>query len=77
MGYLVQVSYVENVSELILKGKLRLCQLAEIDPAEIVVPFTNDEIDKLRAESELWQRACSKFLGEINNKYPKAREFNL
>ena len=40
-------SYVENVSELIIKGKLRLLQLAEIDPAEIIIPFNNDEIDKL------------------------------
>lgn len=35
---------VEKVSELILKEKLRLCQLAGIDPVEIVVPFTNAEI---------------------------------
>ena len=43
---------MEKVSELILKGKLRLCQLAGIDPAEIIVPFNNDEIDKLWEESE-------------------------
>ena len=54
-------TYVEKVSELILKGKLRLCQLTGIDPPETVVPFTNDEIDKLWAESEPWQRACSNF----------------
>ena len=29
-------TYVEKVSELIIKGKLRLCQLAGIDPAEIM-----------------------------------------
>ena len=37
---------------MILKGKLRL-QLAEIDPAEIMVPFTNAEITSLWAENEL------------------------
>ena len=45
---------MEKVSELILKGKLRLCQLAGIDPAEIIVPFNNDEIDKLWEECEPW-----------------------
>ena len=40
-------TYVEKVSELIVKGKLRLRQLAGIDPAEIIVPFTADEIKKL------------------------------
>lgn len=37
---------VEKVSEVIIKGKSRLCQLAERDPAEIIVPFTSDEIKK-------------------------------
>lgn len=37
-------TYVETISELILKEKLRLCQLTRIDPVEIVVPFTNAEI---------------------------------
>ena len=54
---------MEKVSELIIKGKLRLCQFAGIDPAEIVVPFTNDEINRLWEESKCWQRACGKFLG--------------
>ena len=35
--------YVERVSELIIKGKLRLCWLAGIEPAEIIVPFTTVE----------------------------------
>ena len=35
-------TYVEKVSELIIKGKLRLRQLAGIDPAEIIVPFTTE-----------------------------------
>ena len=39
-------TYVEKVSELIIKGKLRLRQLAGIDPAETIVPFTADEIKK-------------------------------
>ena len=68
---------MEKVSELILKGKLRLHQLAGIDPAEIVLPLTNDEIKKLRAESTSWQTPCSNFLGEINNKHPKSKKIQF
>ncbi|KAL6065033.1 hypothetical protein STEG23_028902 [Scotinomys teguina] len=46
-------TYVEKISDLILKGKLRLRQLAGIDPAEIVVPLTKEEIEKLWAEKPL------------------------
>ncbi|KAL6031193.1 hypothetical protein STEG23_024783, partial [Scotinomys teguina] len=70
-------TYVEKISDLILKGKLRLRQLAGIDPAEIVVPLTKEEIEKLWVESEPWQRACSNFLGEINSKYPKSDRIEL
>ena len=38
---------MEKVTELIIKGKLRLCHLVELDPSEIIVPFTNDEILKI------------------------------
>ncbi|KAL6087818.1 hypothetical protein STEG23_024848 [Scotinomys teguina] len=70
-------TYVEKISDLILKGKLRLRQLAGIDSAEIVVPLTKEDIEKLWAESEPWQRACSNFLGEINSKYPKSDRIEL
>ncbi|KAL6093193.1 hypothetical protein STEG23_016117 [Scotinomys teguina] len=70
-------TYEEKISDLILKGKLRLRQLAGIDPAEIVVPLTKEEIEKLWVESEPWQRACSNFLGEINSKYPKSDRIEL
>ncbi|KAL6070006.1 hypothetical protein STEG23_001515, partial [Scotinomys teguina] len=70
-------TYVEKISDLILKGKLRLRQLAGIDPAEIVIPLTKEDIEKLWAESEPWQRACSNFLGEINSKYPKSDRIEL
>ena len=59
------------------KGKSRLRQLAGIDPAEIIMPFTNDKIDKLWEENEPWQRACSKYLGEINNNYPLNKRIQL
>ncbi|KAL6031325.1 hypothetical protein STEG23_000678 [Scotinomys teguina] len=68
---------VEKISELILKGKSRLQQLAGIDPAEIVIPLTKEDIEKLWAESEPWQRACSDFLGKINSKYPKSDRIEL
>ena len=40
-------TYVEKASELIIKGKLRLCQLAGIDRTsrDYIVPFTADEIN--------------------------------
>ena len=68
---------MEKVSELIIKGKLRLRQLAGIDPAEIIVPSTTDEIKKLWEDNEPWQRACANFGGEINNNYPKSDRLNL
>lgn len=70
-------TYIEKVSELILKGKLRLRQLVGMDPAEIVVPFTNAEIASLWIQNEHWQRACSNFLGEINNRYPKSKRLQF
>ena len=68
---------MEKVSGLILKGKLIFCQLAGIDPAEIVVPFTNAEIASLWAENEHWQRAYSNFGGEINNTYPECKQLQF
>jgi hypothetical protein len=35
---------------------MRLCQLAGINPAEIVIPFSNAETVSLWAETEPWQR---------------------
>lgn len=46
-------------------------QLAGIDPVEVVVPSTNDELKKLWKEGKHWQRDCSNFWREINNKYPQ------
>ena len=71
-------NYVEKVSELILKGKLRLCQLTGIDPAEFVVPFTNAELSSLWTENELCQTTCSHFFGErLTTNIPKVRAFSL
>jgi hypothetical protein len=39
-----------------------------MDLADIVVPFPNAEIVSLWAQDEQWQKACSNFLGEINNR---------
>lgn len=38
---------VETISDMILKGKLRVCQLTGMDRAAIVVPFTNVETSSL------------------------------
>ena len=56
---------------------MRLCQLAGIEPAEIIIPFTIDEIKQLWEDNESWQRVCDKFLGEINSNYPKSDRINL
>ena len=37
---------MEKVSELIIKGKLRLRQLVGIDPAKIIVSFATDKLKK-------------------------------
>ena len=50
---------MEKISELIIKGKLRLCQLAGKDSAEIIVPFTTDEIKKVWEDNKPWQWACT------------------
>ncbi|KAL6044970.1 hypothetical protein STEG23_011887 [Scotinomys teguina] len=69
--------YIEKISDLIHKGKLRLRQLTGMDPAEIVVPLTNEEVSSLWKDNEYWQRACSNFLGEINNHYPKSKRIEF
>ena len=43
-----------NISEMIMKGKLRFHQLSEIDLVEIMVPFTNVEISSIWAEDKQW-----------------------
>lgn len=68
-------TYVEMISDLIIKGKLRLCQLPGIDIAEIIVPFINDAINKLYEESNSWQKSCSIFFEAINSNYPNSERF--
>ena len=45
-------AYIEMVSELLLKKRERLQKLVGMDPAEIVVPFINVEIDSLWTQHE-------------------------
>ena len=69
---------MEKVSELIPKGKLRLHQLAVIDPAEIIVPFNNDEIDELWEASEPWQKKLTVVFREgLTTTIPNIRKLNL
>lgn len=56
---------------MILKVKLRLCQLTVKHPEEIVVPLTNEEISSLWKDNKYWQRACCDILATISNNYPK------
>lgn len=68
---------MEKVPELILRGKLRLCQLTGIEKAEIIVPFNTDEIKKLWEDNGPWQSSCANFLGEINSDYKKSIDLTL
>ena len=56
-------TYVEKVTELVLKEKLRLHQSTGMEPTETAIPFTNAEISSLWAKNEDWQGACSKYFG--------------
>ena len=60
-----------------ISGKLRFCQLADIDPAEIIVPFTTDEIKKLWEDNEPWQRACTSFWEKLIATIPKVIDLTL
>ena len=50
---------IEKISELIIKGRIRLCQFSETDLAKILVPLTNAGIMWLWVINEDWQRAYS------------------
>ncbi|KAL6077538.1 hypothetical protein STEG23_006736 [Scotinomys teguina] len=67
-------TYVEKISDLILKGKLRLRQLAGIDPAEIVVPLTKEEIEKLWAEKLYGKHLYLEFVHFIQMQTNKERK---
>ena len=55
-------TYIEKISDLILKGKLRLHPLTGKDAAEIIVPLTNEEISSLWKDNEYWQIGLTDFL---------------
>ena len=61
---------MENISELNIKGKWRLYQIAGIDQAEIIVPFTT-EIKKSWEDNEPLQRACNNFWEKLIAIIPK------
>lgn len=68
---------VKKVSELILKAKLRLCQLTGIDPTEIVIYLTNAEMASLWAKNGQQQRVCSNSLRQIRNKHPRSKKLQF
>lgn len=41
------------------------------------MPYTKQEISSLLQFSDLWQIACSDFLGDIDNHYPSHRLFDF
>ena len=61
---------MEKVSELIIKGKLRLHQLADIDLEEIILPFITHKIKKYGKTMNICQDVLI-FWGEIIAITPK------
>lgn len=59
------------------KWRIRLQLLSGIDPAEIVIAYTNAEIMQLWMMYDDWQRPCNNFLGDTNNKYPERMQLQL
>ena len=64
------------MSDLILMGKIRHCQLTENVPPEIIVPLTKEEISTLWKDNQYWQIALTDFLGSISKIFPKLKELN-
>jgi hypothetical protein len=65
-------------SDLIVKGRIRFCQIAGTDSAETIVPYTNAEITSSWVTNEDWQRACSDLFGKkLILDTPKANNFSL
>lgn len=67
-------TYMKKIVNLILKEKLRLCQLTGMNPEEITVPFTNGRISSSWKENKYGQRTYSNFFGKIKNNYAKKWE---
>lgn len=72
-----KLKHTEKISDLILKGRLKLHPLTQIDPAEIIVHLTNEEISYLWKDNEYWPRACSNFLRTISKNYPKSERIKF
>ena len=47
-----------------------------MNPAKIMVSYTNAVIRQMWGIND-WQRACSNFLKNINNKYPKSKQIQF
>ena len=65
------------MSDLIVKRRIRLCQLSGTDLAEIIVPYTNAEIMSLWIISEDWQRVLSNYLEILTTNILKESTFSL
>jgi hypothetical protein len=59
------------MAQLISKGRQRFRQLSGQDLTTIILPLTNDHIEKAIQENINWQIVLSHYLGSINNKLPK------
>ena len=70
-------TYIEKISELIIKSRIRIYQSSGKDPAEIVITLTNAEIMPLWVINEDQKRDGSNYLGETNNKYLKSKRIQF
>jgi hypothetical protein len=62
------------MAQLISKGRQRFRQLSGQDLTTIILPLTNDHIEKAIQENINWQIVLSHYLGSINNNFPKIKQ---
>jgi hypothetical protein len=63
--------YIQDVINLIMRGRQKCKQLSGNDPSLIVTSFNNILIDYLYQQNYLWQVAISNYSGQFGNHYPK------
>jgi hypothetical protein len=64
---------IEKISEFIIKDRI-IYQLSGKDQGKIIILLMCAEIMPLCVMKKNWQSACSNYLGDVNNKYPKKKD---
>ena len=66
----VVASYPGLIATLILKGRKRSIELFGKEPAEIVIPYKNEQLDALLMFDEDWQIAIGNYCGQLLHHLP-------